>query len=90
MKKLRLESHVHTIRDGHKDYKCGKLFSDSGKLKRHIQAVHEGHKDHKCESCGKSFSLAQNFGVKLNLWPSGVFGPVLKLEMLSLGANLSP
>ena len=58
MKKLRLESHVHTIRDGHKDYKCGKLFSDSGKLKRHIQAVHEGHKDHKCESCGKSFTQA--------------------------------
>ena len=52
-------SHLHTVHDGYKDYKCvscGKSFSLVHNLKRHIQTVHECKKDFKCESCGKLFS----------------------------------
>ena len=56
-----MKIHLHTVHEGHKDYKCescGKSFSQAGDLKKHIHTVHEGHKDYKCESCGKSFSQA--------------------------------
>ena len=52
-------STVHTVHEGHKDYKCedyGKSFTAAQTQQRHIHIVHGGHKDHKCESCGKSFS----------------------------------
>ena len=58
-----LKSHMHTVHEGHKDYKCescGKSFTHQHSLKKHINTVHEGHKDHKCESCGKIFSLADH------------------------------
>ena len=29
-------------------------------MQKHIYTIHDGHKDHKCESCGKSFSQAEN------------------------------
>ena len=58
-----METHLHTVHDGYKDYKCdscGKSFFQAGDLKRHHHTVHDGYKYHKCKSCGKSFSLAGN------------------------------
>ena len=54
-----MKTHIHTVHEGHKDYKCedyGKSFTAAQTQQRHIHIVHGGHKDHKCESCGKSFS----------------------------------
>ena len=56
-----LKKHIHTVHEGHKDYKCefcGKSFFRHDYLKRHVYRTHEGHKDYKCESCGKSFTSA--------------------------------
>ena len=58
-----MKKHIHTVHEGHKDYKCvscGKSYSVAGSLKKHIHTVHEGHKDYKCESCGKSYSVARS------------------------------
>ena len=58
-----MKKHIHTIHDGHKDYKCGfcaKSFTQVQHLKTHIHTVHEGHKDHKCEYCSKSFLTASD------------------------------
>ena len=56
-----LRRHIHTVHEGHKDYKCeacGKSYSTAQYLKEHIHTVHDGHKDYKCDSCGKSFPHA--------------------------------
>ena len=36
-------------------------------LKRHIKRIHEGHKDYKCDSCGKSFSVADDLKTHMNI-----------------------
>ena len=56
-----LKEHIHTVHEGHKDYKCdscGKSFTGGQYLKMHIHNIHEGIKDHKCYSCGRSFAQA--------------------------------
>ena len=58
-----LKKHMHTIHEGHKDFKCescGKSFSHAHTLKKHIHTIHEGHKDYKCVPCGNSFSQAHH------------------------------
>ena len=60
--KTNLKKHMHTIHEGHKDYKCdfcNKLFNQEPNLKKHVYAVHVGHKPFKCE-CGKLFSQKVN------------------------------
>ena len=45
-----LETHLHTVHDGYKDYKCefcDKSFSKARSLKMHIHKIHEGHKVYK-------------------------------------------
>ena len=57
-----LKKHIHSVHEGHKDYKCdscGKSFTISRSLEYHLHTVHDGYKDYKCESCDKSFSRAQ-------------------------------
>ena len=54
-----LKRNIHTVHEGHKDYKCescGKSFASKQSLKNHIHTIHKGHNDYKCESCGKAFS----------------------------------
>ena len=58
-----LKKHIHTIHEGHKDYKCdscGKLFSRDASLKRHIQTVHEGHQKNQSIDDKKLFFQAYN------------------------------
>ena len=59
-----LRRHIHTVHEGHKDYKCEdckKAFARSEDLEEHLHIVHDGYKDHKCEFCGKSFVRALIF-----------------------------
>ena len=39
---------------------CGNLFTAKKSLNLHKKTVQEGHKDYKCDTCGKSYSQAQN------------------------------
>ena len=49
---------MHTIHEGHKDYKCescGKSFSRAGHLNSHVKRIHDGQKNQICNICGIVF-----------------------------------
>ena len=59
----KLKTHIQTIREVYKDYKCEsceKSFTNLRNLERHLHTVHDGYRDYKCEFCGKSSTTAQN------------------------------
>ena len=64
-----LKKHIHTVHEGHKDYKCdscGKSFTTLHILEKHLHIVHDGYKDHKCEFCDQSFSQAGYLKTHIN------------------------
>ena len=59
--KGKLKTHIQTIREVHKDYKCescDKSFLNLRNLERHLHTVHDGYRDYKCTYCGKSLTDA--------------------------------
>src|SRR5207245_1746805 len=55
--KLHLKKHNGQIVKKHCCSKCGKKFSEPGKLKNHEAAVHGGELKHICDVCGKAFAI---------------------------------
>ena len=49
-----------SIKQTGKCHICDEEFRTFKLKSRHLKTVHESHKDYKCESCGKSFSSADN------------------------------
>ena len=67
-----LQTHIHTIHEGHKDHKCepcSTSLTQSLNLKTHIPTVQEGHNDYECPFCGNTFSRIGNLNEHTNVLP---------------------